>query len=379
MNLGYGSRESRTDDGEIDSSLMTRLSDLPTPSLLLDLDRLEANLRRMAERAERLDVALRPHVKTHKCVEIARRQAELGARGLTVSTLYEARVFAEHGFIDLTWAFPLVPGRVDEAVELAGRTDLGLVIDSPEACRALEASRRRLRALIKVDCGYHRAGVDPEGPEVLQLARRLAASRRLAFGGLLTHSGHAYKEDRLTVARQERDVMMGCADRLRAAGVEVPLVSVGSTPAMTAVDHLEGVDEARPGNYALFDYTQAELGSCAPADCAVTVLTSVVSRPAGAGHTVVDAGALAMSQDPGPAGDGFGRVFADYAVGALDPERRLVSLSQEHGILSGRPQIGERLRLLPNHSCLTVAQFDEYHVVRGDELVDRWKIWRGRD
>ena len=357
---------------------MTVLAELPTPALVLDLDRLEANLRGMAARAQRLGVALRPHVKTHKCVEIARRQADLGARGLTVSTLHEARVFADHGFTDLTWAFPLVPSRLAEAVELAESVELGLVIDSAAALEALADAGRPLRALIKIDCGYHRAGVDPDRPEVLELARRLTASPRLAFGGLLTHSGHAYKGNRLGVARQEREVMVGCAERLRAAGIEVPVVSVGSTPAMTAVDHLDGVDEARPGNYALFDYTQTVLGSCAPADCAVTVLTSVVSRPAGLDHAVVDAGAPAMSQDPGPAGSGFGQAFADYDVGTLDPELRLTALSQEHGLLSARPPLGTRLRILPNHSCLTVAQFDEYHVARGDEVVDRWKIWRGR-
>ena len=356
---------------------MTRLHELPTPALLLDLDRLDANLERMAERAGRLGVSLRPHVKTHKCVEIARRQAALGARGLTVSTLYEAAVFADHGFDDLTWAFPLVPVRTAEAVELAERIDLGLVIDSREALDALTATTPPLRVLVKVDCGYHRAGVDPAGADLLELARRLTDSPRLAFGGLLTHSGHAYTQDRLTVARQERDVMVRCAERLRAEGIEVPVVSVGSTPAMTAVDHLEGIDEARPGNYSLYDYTQTVLGSCAAADCAVTVLTSVISRPAGAEHAVVDAGALAMSHDRGP-GDGLGRVFADYADSVLDPELRLVSLSQEHGIVNGRPGLGDRLRVLPNHSCLTVAQFDEYQVVRGDEVLDRWKIWRGR-
>ncbi|MFQ5350642.1 MAG: alanine racemase, partial [Thermoanaerobaculia bacterium] len=287
------------------------MGDLPTPALLLDLDRLDANLGWMAARADHLGVELRPHIKTHKCVEIARRQAELGARGLTVSTLYEARLFADHGFDDLTWAFPLVPGRASEAIDLAGRVDLGLVVDSSAALAALEGADRQLRVLLKIDCGYHRAGVDPEGTEVVELARRIAASPRLFSGGLLTHSGHAYKEDRLTVARQERDVMVGCAQRLRTAGIDVPLVSVGSTPALTAVDHLVGIDEIRPGNYALYDYTQTVIGSCDVSDCAATVLTSTVSRPPGAAHAVVDAGALAMSRDPGP-GDGFGRVFADY-------------------------------------------------------------------
>lgn len=358
---------------------MAHINDLPTPALLLDLDKLEVNLRWMAHRARRLGVALRPHIKTHKCIEIARRQVELGARGLTVSTLHEARTFADHGFTDLTWAFPLIPGRLTEAVDLAGDIDLGLVIDSSEALSAVEAASSALRVLIKVDCGYHRAGVDPDGAEVVDLAKRIAASPGLLFGGLLTHSGHAYKEDRLTVARQERDVMVRCAERLRADGIEVPLVSVGSTPAMTAVDHLDGVDEMRPGNYAFYDGTQVDLGSCTVSDCAVTVLTSVVSRPAGAHHAVVDAGALTLSKDPGTGDDRFGEIFADYDSNTLDPDLRLTSLSQEHGIVSGRPRVGDRLRVLPNHSCLTVAQFDEYQVVRGSEVVDRWKIWRGRD
>jgi D-serine deaminase-like pyridoxal phosphate-dependent protein len=362
---------------------VTSLDDLPTPALVFDLDRLEANLVAMAERARRLGVDLRPHLKTHKCVEVARLQAAHGVAGVTVSTLHEARVFADHGFDDLTWAFPLVPSRLAEAAQLAERVTLRLVLDSVVAVDALETAGRPFHVFLKIDCGYHRAGVDPDGDEALELARRLAGSPRLVFDGLLTHSGHAYKargaEERLAVARQERDVMVRCAERLRASGIEVPRVSVGSTPAMTAVDHLAGIDEARPGNYALFDYTQVALGSCGVSDCAATVVTSVVSAPAGVGHAVVDAGALALSRDPGPAGEeGFGRVYADYRAGALDPELRLTALSQEHGIVSGRPPVDARLRLLPNHSCLTVAQFDEAWAARGDEIVGRWKIWRGR-
>jgi D-serine deaminase-like pyridoxal phosphate-dependent protein len=362
---------------------VTSLDSLPTPALLLDLERLEANLAWMAAHAGRLGVALRPHIKTHKCIEIARLQADLGARGLTVSTLHEARCFADHGFDDLTWAFPLVPARLAEALELAERISLQLVVDSAAALTAVEEAKRPLSVFLKVDCGYHRAGVDPNGAEVLQLARRIADSPRLVFAGLLTHSGHAYKAerpaDRLAVARQERDVMVECSRRLTDAGIEVSTVSVGSAPAMTAVDHLQGVDEIRPGNYALYDYTQSVLGSCGVGDCAVSVLTSVVSRPAGGAHAVVDAGALAMTHDPGPTGDGFGRVFADYETARLEPDLRLTSLSQEHGIVNGRPAVGKRLRVLPNHSCLTVAQFDEFCVVHGAQVIDRWKIWRGRD
>lgn len=368
---------------------MTTLAEIPTPALLLDLEVLERNLARMAERTAALGVSLRPHIKTHKCVEVAARQRALGSRGLTASTLYEARVLADHGFDDVTWAFPVILGRLEEVRELARRITLRLVVDSPEAAAALEATGDPLHVWLKVDCGYHRAGVDPEAPGSVVLARRLAESPSLRFDGLLTHSGHAYharnREEMAAVAEQERSVMAGFAGRLRAAGIAVPAVSVGSTPAMSAVERLDGVDEARPGNYAFHDFMQVGLGSCGVRDCALTVLASVVSAQPGSGHSVVDAGALALSKDTGNLQEGgqatMGEVFADYPAGVLSDQARLVSLSQEHGILSAPLPVGTRVRILPNHSCLTAAQFDEYHVVRGvrsQEVVDRWKIWRGR-
>lgn len=361
------------------------LDELPTPALVLDLDKLEANLSRMAERASGLGVSLRPHLKTHKCVEVGRRQRELGCRGVTVSTLYEARVFADAGFDDVTWAFPVIHSRIDEAAELASRIRLGLVVDSIDSVQALESSGHSFHVWLKVDCGYHRAGVRPAEAESTALARRLANSVSLEFAGILTHSGQAYhsttSEDLLTAAEEERGVMALFADSLREAGIEVPCVSVGSTPAMSRVEDLSGIDEARPGNYAFYDFTQVCLGSCTVGDCALTVLTSVVSSPAGSGHSVVDAGALTLSRDPGPAHHEpptMGEVFADYESGKLDRTCRIASVSQEHGILSCRAPVGTRFRVLPNHSCLTAACFDEYQVVRSETVVDRWKIWRGR-
>ena len=168
------------------------LDRVPTPALLLDLDVLERNLSRMAEKSARLGVSLRPHAKTHKCVEVAERQRALGASGLTVSTLYEARVFADHGFDDLTWAFPVQLSRLEEVRDLAQRVTLRLLVDTTEAVQALESLGLPLHVWIKVDCGAHRAGVDPESPEALELARTLAGSSRLTFDGILTHSGHAY-------------------------------------------------------------------------------------------------------------------------------------------------------------------------------------------
>lgn len=351
-----------------------------TPALLLDLDVLERNLERMAERCEALGVALRPHFKTHKCLEIARRQVARSGAGGTVATGEEARAFAAGGIDDLVWAVPLEPGKVVEAAAIKG-SRLRVLVDDPATVAALAAHGARFDVAIKVDCGYHRAGVDPEGATLLELARTITDAPSLELGGLLTHSGHAYAvhgpEQARRVAEQERDAMLRAAERLEASGLPRPWLSVGSTPAMMAARDLSGIDEARPGNYALFDFMQVGLGSCRVADCAATVLTAVVSNAAG--HGVIDAGALALSKDPGLGRvETYGEIFEPDGSGRLSDELRVAALSQEHGKLSAAVPVGTRLRVLPNHSCLTVAHFDEFVVVRGDAVVDRWPIHRAR-
>lgn len=364
---------------------MTTIFDLPTPSLLIDRERLESNLSAMAAKARALGVALRPHIKTHKCVEIARRQVELGASGITVSTLYEARVFADHGFDDVIWAFPLVPSRLPEVEKLSRRLRLGVVVDSREAVDLLVESDAEVDVWIKVDCGYHRAGVDPRSTFALDLARRLLDRPSIRFAGLLSHSGDAYgvvgDEAAQKIAEAERAQMVDLAERMRGEGVEVEGISVGSTPAMTRAVDLAGVTEARPGNYALFDHTQVILGSCTPADCAATVLASVVSAPPDGTRAVVDAGGLALSKEPSHQAAPHptaGEIYEDYARSVLSPTLRVVSLSQEHGVLSAGGAVGDKVRILPNHSCLAIACFDECVVVEGDRVVDRWRIHRGR-
>lgn len=363
---------------------MSSIEQLATPALLLDLDVLERNLARMAERANALGVRLRPHAKTHKCLQVADLQRKNGATGITVSTLCEAKIFADHGFDDITWAFPVILNRVDEALGLASRIKLGLVIDSRAALKALVTQHnnsKSLRVWLKVDCGYHRAGMAPDSEDLICLACDVAATAGIEFAGILTHSGHAYhaadQNAMRLVAEQERSVMVDVASRIRAVDVDVPDVSVGSTPAMSVVETLDGVSEARPGNYAFYDYAQCVLGSCETSDVAVSVLTSVVSKMPD--HSVVDAGALAMSVDAGPRrGTGMGPIYDEERPGHLHQNLQLASVSQEHGIVNQPMAIGTRLRVMPNHSCLTVACFDEYHVVRGATVVDRWKIWRGR-
>jgi D-serine deaminase-like pyridoxal phosphate-dependent protein len=374
------------------------IHDIPTPALLLDRTILERNLIQMAERTARLGARLRPHIKTHKCIEVGRLQRRHGAEGITVSSIVEAGDFADHGFDDITWAVPLPLTRLDEAVALARRITLRLLVESVEAALAVEtvakAAGLRLHVWLEVDCGYHRSGVDPALPASGVLARRLAESAQLTFDGLLTHAGHSYGAPdataRVLVAKQEREVTVAFAERLRADGVPVPAVSIGSTPSMAVMDSLAGVDEVRPGNYAFCDWMQSAAGVCAPEDVAVSVLTTVISHQDALPHAIVDAGALSLSKDPGP-GDvslrrGLGPVYAGLVGAALEPRVNVSHVSQEHGFLEGpRPEdirgrfrVGDRVRVMPNHSCLTAAMFDEYWVVEGERVMDRWKIWRGR-
>jgi len=360
--------------------------EVESPALLLDRAVMERNLKHMADRAKRLGVALRPHIKTHKCLELGRRQAAQGAQGVTVSTLFEAEAFARGGFSDLTWAFPLDRTHLPHVKRIAdsGAT-LRVILDDLETAKAVSGTG--LHVWLKVDCGYHRAGVDPSSRYGLDVARELGAERGVTFDGILSHSGHAYrtrnKDEAAQVAEQERQVMAWFAELLRKDGLPVRGVSVGSTPAMAAVKDLTGVTEARPGNYIFYDRTMVLIGCCEPQDVAVSVLATVVSHQPGASHFVVDAGALSLSKDLGPAHLGLEATF-----GAVKghPELTVASVSQEHGLIraaapaaiEGKFKVGEQIEIIPNHSCLTEAHFDEYVVIEGGRMIDCWKIERGR-
>jgi len=356
---------------------------IETPALLLHLDVVERNLERMAQRARRLGVALRPHAKTHKCPELGRRQLAHGAIGLTVATLAEAEAFVRAGFTDLTWALPIDPTHLPHARRLARRATLRVVTDDLDTARALAGSG--LHVWLKVDCGYHRAGVDPESPYAMEVARELGREDGLTFDGLLSHSGHAYhtrtQAEAAAVAEQERLALSRFTQRLRTAGITVRGASAGSTPALSAATDLTGVTEARPGNYVFYDRTQVLIGCCEPDDVGVSVLATVVSHQPGGDHLVIDAGALALSKDTGP-----DHLDLPISFGAVrgHPSLTVASVSQEHGVVRGPPssleqfRVGDRMEIVPNHSCLTVAHYDQYHVMRDGRELDRWRIERGR-
>ncbi len=367
--------------------------DLSTPCALVDLERLESNAKRMAEKAMRLGVRLRPHVKTHKCIEAARIQTDLHFGGLTVSTLAEAQAFAAGGFSDITYAVPIAPQKIAGAADLHVEIgNLNLLVDHPETVRAIEevaeSRKTNLPVLLEIDCGGGRSGVDPASDLAQVLVRRLADSESIDFRGLLTHAGHAYRarsrSEAYEVACEERNLMTAFAAEVRDLGVEIPEVSVGSTPTLRAIDDLTGITEARPGNYLFYDFFQTAIGSCDLDDVAFSVLATVISVDTEQARAIVDAGALALSKDPGPTHVdpecGFGLPVTLEDQHRL-PGLRLVGLTQEHGTLTGPGvtalQPGTRLRILPNHSCLSAACFDHYNIVRDLEVVDEWHPVRG--
>jgi D-serine deaminase-like pyridoxal phosphate-dependent protein len=358
------------------------VADLPTPSVLVDLDVLERNITRMQERARQAGVRLRPHAKTHKSPEVGRLQLTAGASGLTLAKTSEAEVFADFGFDDIFLGYPIVGAdKARRLLALSDRIRIAAGVDSVEGARSLgsvfHAAGRRLRVLLKIDCGFHRVGVAPE--EAVALALCLADLPGLEFGGVFTHAGQGYggrTPDEVTrIGREEGRLVAETAQALRAAGLPVGEVSLGSTPTVGAAITERGVTECRPGTYVYNDRSQVALGSCGPDDCAMTVLATVVSAPA-PDRAVVDAGSKTLSTDPmRPAPDGHGIVVGRQA--------RVARVSEEHGVLavaSGESfRVGERVHIVPNHACVVSNLHDRVKVVRGEDVVDEWVVAaRGR-
>jgi D-serine deaminase-like pyridoxal phosphate-dependent protein len=401
------------------------LETLKTPSLILDIAKVKRNAAEMTRRIKQFGADLRPHIKTHKCIEVARIQTAGHSGAVTVSTLAEARAFAANGFSKITYAVPIESGKFEEAIAISRDCELSLITDDADVPDQLNTAAKQanvhLNLFMKVDCGYHRCGVDPTKPEAFEIPRRISNASNLRFAGILTHAGHSYncqtKAEVFALAKHERDLMAKLGETLRKEVGLVRIVSIGSTPTITCVDHLDGIDEVRPGNYIFFDAFQATLGSCDFDDCALTVLASVVHRDRGRRKVIIDAGAIALSKDRGPVGlnpdCGYGRVLD---LEGKDLNLTVSEMSQEHGVIiadgsEARPsrrarlgagyqnarfthdendgnadnggdtfdrlKVGSRVRVLANHSCLTAAQHSYYNVLEGENIVDYWQIHSG--
>lgn len=375
-------------------SIIISMNSITTPAFLVDRNVVQRNCDRMREKALHSGVAFRPHVKTHKSVEVGRMQFGGQVGPITVSTMAEAEFFAEQGFRDITYAVPVAPDKLHRVAALQRKVDrISILLDHEVALRTVEsfaaANDVTFDVWLKVDCGYHRAGVDPADPDSVRLALAIAQSASLRFQGLLTHAGHSYnvrsREEVARIAAEETAALSRFRALLAPEGwSEVVARSIGSTPTTSVVTSFSDCDEVRPGNYVFYDAFQATLGSCTLADCAVSVLATVIGSYPERGNLLIDAGALALSKDLSPdhldPRFGYGLV-CDLQLRPLP--LRLIALSQEHGKIEADPAairqlpVGARVRVVPNHSCLTAALFDRYHVVEGSAVVDEWRPVRG--
>jgi D-serine deaminase-like pyridoxal phosphate-dependent protein len=381
---------------EAGSSMM--LHQLQTPCLVLDAVRMERNVARLRARVADLGVRLRPHLKTAKSVEVARRVMDSPRGPATVSTLKEATLFAAAGVRDILYAVGIAPGKLAQVLALrAEGIDLMVVLDTVAQAEAVATASREsgapIPALIEVDCDGHRSGVLPGDADAL-VAIGKALGRGALLRGVLTHAGGSYAArgaDALwQCAENERNGVVQAANILRAAGLPCPIVSLGSTPTAHSAMDLTGVTEIRAGVFVFFDLVMAGIGVCGIDDIALSVLATVIGHRRDKGWILVDAGWMAMSQDRGtskqPVNQGYG-VVCDIA-GRPYPDLIVSDANQEHGIITVRPgssgmlpdlAIGDRVRILPNHACATGAQHQSYHVVRGaDSKVEaEWPRFGG--
>jgi D-serine deaminase-like pyridoxal phosphate-dependent protein len=364
------------------------LDRLGTPALLLDEARMMANITRLKSRLEQLKTRFRPHLKTAKSVEIARRMMTSPEGPATVSTLKEAEEFACAGVRDLLYAVGIAPQKLARVAALRAQgIDLQVILDSSEQAQAVAAvsrtSRRAIPALIEIDCDGHRSGVTPEDPRLIEIARILHEGGA-ELRGVMTHAGGSYDASGAagieTAAAHERDAVVACAQALRAAGLPCKVVSVGSTPTAHFARDLTGVTEVRAGVFVFFDMMMAKLGVCRMDDIALSVLTTVIGHQARERALIVDAGWMSLSRDYDSAADanahGHGQVC--NLEGVPYPDLIVTRTNQEHGVVSARPDsrarcpelpIGTRLRILPHHACAAAAQHERYHLCNPQSRV----------
>jgi D-serine deaminase-like pyridoxal phosphate-dependent protein len=362
-----------------------------TPALLLDHGVVLRNIGTMRERMAMLKVALRPHLKTAKSAKVAALATADQSAGITVSTLKEAEYFLEHGYRDILYAVSIIPAKLDDVAALEAKgARITILTDNVSVAWAIieraRLSHTRFRVMIEVDTGGRRAGVLPESKELIGIGHLLDQASQVELAGVLTHAGHAYHcrtvAEIKAIARQERDGIVLAAQRLRSAGLPCPIVSAGSTPTAVYAEDLHGVTEMRPGVYVFYDLDQLALGTCRREDLALSVLASVIGHNEHAGHLLIDAGALALSKDISASEFrpevGFGEVCDVWTLKPF-PGLFIRAVHQEHGIVPifervwfERLPVGSKVRILPNHACLTAAAYHNYQVIENGLVIDTW-------
>jgi D-serine deaminase-like pyridoxal phosphate-dependent protein len=353
-------------------SIGMNLADIDTPALCLDIEVVEANIKRMADYFADSPVRLRPHSKTHKSPTLAHMQLVAGAIGITCAKLGEAEVMVAAGVKDVLIANQIVgPGKIARLVNLAAHSDVMVAVDDAANAAdlnvAAEAKGVRLRTLIEVDIGMRRCGVSP-GQPVLDLARVILASPGLRFEGLMGYEGHAiFTEDideRRTKTEKSLKLLTDSAELLRQEGIPVRIVSGGGTGTYFITGAYPGITELQVGSYISMDSQYRDLPGV-DFDCGLTLLATVISTR-GEDHAITDAGMKALTDD-------FG-----LPVVIDPPGWQLTGLAEEHGFLNRidgpRLRPGDKVTIVPNHGCTTINLYDYYHVVRRGVLEAVWPI-----
>jgi D-serine deaminase-like pyridoxal phosphate-dependent protein len=361
------------------------LSDLPTPQVLIDHARARRNIDRVQALASGAGVRLRPHAKTHKSPAVAKWQIERGAIGVCCAKIGEAEVFVGAGIDNIRLPYPVHPSNAARLMALMDRAAMSIIVDHLDVARgwseAMHRAGRTLDVLAKVDVGFHRCGIDPDG-EPLAFLQAVARLPGLRLRGLLSHAGHAYQaasEDELcAIARQEAGTLSTLREQAAASGMALDEISVGATPTLRFSASAKGITELRPGNYVYFDRTQVALGAATLDDCALTIMATVVSKPA-ADRIILDCGSKTLTNDQARGitkAVGYGAVLAGMgdAPRQVDETLTIERLSEEHATVRAaggtRLEPGDRVRVVPNHSCVVSNLVDVVRLVEGDRVID---------
>ncbi|HEY7292772.1 MAG TPA: alanine racemase [Vicinamibacterales bacterium] len=358
--------------------------DLPSPSVLIDHQRARRNIERVQALANAAGASLRPHAKTHKSPIVAGWQLDRGAVGVCCAKVGEAEVFADAGIRDIRLPYPVNPSNAARVQAIQDRAAVSIIVDHLDVARgwsdAMQRAGRTLDVLIKVDVGFHRCGIDPAG-KALAFVQAISSLPGLELRGLLSHAGHGYhatsEEQLSTIAAAEADTLLALKAEAARSGIALDELSVGATPTLRFSAKQKGLTELRPGNYVYFDRTQVSLGAATLDDCALTVLATVVTKHDG--RIILDCGSKTLTNDqargiaPAP---GFGAVLREANDGsrAVDEALLVERLSEEHATVKvvGKTALepGDRVQVVPNHSCVVSNLVDAVRLVEGDRVVD---------
>jgi D-serine deaminase-like pyridoxal phosphate-dependent protein len=370
-----------------------QLADLPTPQVLIDRARLMRNIEYAQQLASSAGLNLRPHAKTHKSPIVARWQIERGAVGVCCAKVGEAEVFAAAGIDDIRLPYPVNPSNAPRVRAMMDRAKISIIVDHPDVARgwsdAMWRSERTLDVLVKVDVGFHRCGIDPAG-DALGFVQEMSSLPGLRLRGLLSHAGHGYhassEQELCDVAQREAETLTTLRDRAAKSGIPLEEISVGATPTLRFSVRQRGLTELRPGNYVYFDRTQVALGAASLDDCALTVLATVVAKHQG--RIILDCGSKTLTNDQArgiSSAAGYGAVLAGDGESprAFDESLSIERLSEEHATVRviGPTALepGDRVRVVPNHSCVVSNLVDAVLLVEGDRVIDTLPVAaRGR-